>query len=65
MVVPPLLKSMFSLTNFDLGLCDCCYCVCTQWRCNMRGTKYKPNSKLSLFMFQILLNRTCFYTYTA
>lgn len=29
MVMPPLLKSMFSLTNFDLKL-DCCYCAPVQ-----------------------------------
>lgn len=32
MVMPTLHKSMFSLTNFDLGVYDCCYCVPTQWR---------------------------------
>lgn len=27
MVMPALLKSLFSLTNFDLDICDCCCLV--------------------------------------
>lgn len=37
MVMPALLESMFSLTHFDLGLSDCCYCVPIQHEREVRG----------------------------